>query len=375
MKRPYFNNNTNKNKNSNLRAHRPADEPVRGVSGNVKTNDSRMKKNLERLTGQPKVFALLLLVPFLLSWGSFGHEHINRAAVLSLPDPLRTFFYNHIDFITQESSVPDLRKYTLNDNAEKPRHYIDLENFGPSAEIPATLAEAQNKYGKEFLQKNGILPWYIEEVMQKLTQAFRDKRKTEILFLAADLGHYIGDANMPLHTSANHDGQMTDQVGIHSFWESQLPELFGDQYNYYGGSAEYITDIHAEVWKMINRTHALVDTLLQDDRELRQSFPNKGYAVDASGNILKNKFHTPVHTEEYARAYHKKLNGMIERQLRSSIASTASFWYTAWVNAGKPDVLGLDPTEQTERNQANLKRELDLFRQGKLTDIKSEKEF
>ena len=44
---------------------------------------------------------------FLLSWGVIGHERINRAAVMALPAPLQTFFYNHIDYITQESTVPD----------------------------------------------------------------------------------------------------------------------------------------------------------------------------------------------------------------------------------------------------------------------------
>lgn len=89
-----------------------------------------MKKDFLQNAGRLKIFAFILLAPILLSWGPFGHERINRAAVLALPAPLQAFLYNHIDFITQESSVPDLRKYTLNDNAEKPRHFIDLENFG-----------------------------------------------------------------------------------------------------------------------------------------------------------------------------------------------------------------------------------------------------
>jgi hypothetical protein len=42
----------------------------------------------------------------------------------------------------------------------------------------------------------------------------RKTKKHEILFIAADLGHYIADAHMPLHTSDNHDGQLTDQKGI-----------------------------------------------------------------------------------------------------------------------------------------------------------------
>jgi hypothetical protein len=46
--------------------------------------------------------------------------------------------------------------------------------------------------------------------MAKLTKAFKDKRKNEILFIAGDLGHYIADGHMPLH-SDNHDGQNTNQ--------------------------------------------------------------------------------------------------------------------------------------------------------------------
>jgi hypothetical protein len=53
----------------------------------------------------------------------------NKAAVMALPKPLQVFFYNHIDFITQESTVPDLRKSVLKDKAENPRHYFDMENL------------------------------------------------------------------------------------------------------------------------------------------------------------------------------------------------------------------------------------------------------
>lgn len=329
-------------------------------------------KNRSRLT----IFAVILIVPVLVSWGVYGHEHINRAAVLALPAPLQAFFYNHIDFITQESSVPDLRKYTLNDNAEKPRHFIDLENFGAMDSMPATLAEAKKKYDEKFLQQNGILPWYIEEMMDKLTKAFKEKRKTEILFLAADLGHYIGDAHMPLHTSSNHNGQLTNQKGIHAFWESRLPEMFGDNYDYNVGNAVYITDIPQETWRMINATHLLVDTLLLADKELKEQFPaDKIYMKDDAGNILKNKFNEPMHSVEYSRQYNQKLKGMVESQMRLAITATANFWYTAWVNAGKPDLSDLDPTDQTGRNKSNLQRELKSFKQGKLVDIQSEKEF
>jgi len=319
---------------------------------------------------------IILLTPLFIAWGTFGHEHINRAAVFALPQPVQTFFYNHVDFITLESTVPDLRKYTLGDKAENPRHYIDLENFGAVGDLPVTMADAKAKYDEKFLQQNGILPWYIADIMTKLTQAFKDKRKTEILFLAADLGHYIGDAHMPLHTSVNHDGQQTDQKGIHSFWESQLPELFGTTYNYNVPEAKYVDDVQKEIIKIIVHSHSLVDTLLAKDKKLSAGLsPDKLYQTDAKGVIIKSKFNQQIHTREYAKMYHDALNGMVENQMKAAVSATADFWYTAWVNAGKPDLSGLDPAALTKKNSEQYKDELSLFKSGKLFGIESEKEY
>src|ERR1700730_14803791 len=74
-------------------------------------------------------------VSLVFAWGAWGHQHINRSAVFALPADIRPFFYNHIDFITEEAVVPDLRKYTINDKAEFLRHYIDLESYDPAGNI------------------------------------------------------------------------------------------------------------------------------------------------------------------------------------------------------------------------------------------------
>src|ERR1035437_5357 len=316
------------------------------------------------------------LSSLLISWGTFGHEHINRAAVFALPATLQSFFYNHIDFITQESTVPDLRKYTLNDKSENPRHFIDLENYGSIDSLPKTMAEAKAKYDDKFLQSNGILPWYIQDLMDKLTKAFKEKKKTEILFIAADLGHYLGDANMPLHTSANYDGQKTDQKGIHALWESRIPELLGKGYNFNTPDAKFIDDVQKESWKIVFASHSLMDTILLKDRELRKKFTEeKFYKKDENGKVIKNKYGAQIFSDEYATQLHTALNGMVEKQMRASITATANFWYTAWVNAGKPDVSDLDPSELTKRNAKLLEDELQLWKKGKLFGIESEKEF
>src|ERR1700722_18638373 len=157
------------------------------------------------------VFVLVVSgISLVFAWGAWGHKNINRAAAFALPDEMAPFFFNHIDFITKKSVIPYIRNSHLNDKEESPRHFINLETFEEGDvgidSLPRTMPEAKLRYGDNFLQSNGMLPWYIQEVTAKLTTAFRNKRSAEILFLAADLGHYIGDAYMPLHTSLNHDG-------------------------------------------------------------------------------------------------------------------------------------------------------------------------
>jgi hypothetical protein len=323
---------------------------------------------------KPKLIAFFALgIGFLtLSWGIVGHERINKAAVMALPQPLQLFFYNHIDFITQEASVPDIRKYALNYKDENPRHYFDMENFGAVDSIPKTLEEAKKKYDAKFLNDNGILPWYIEDMMVKLTKAFKDKNRAEILFLAADLGHYIGDAHMPLHTSKNHDGQLSDQKGIHSLWESRLPELFAKDYKLNVPQAQYYKDVHKATWDMINDTHSLVDVLLAVDKRLRTLPGSKVFVVDSSGKVVKNKYNSAKFTDEYAAKLHNDLNGMVESQMKKAITATASFWFTAWVNAGKPDLSNLDSKELTKRNSKALKKDMKLFHEGKLFGMKNQ---
>lgn len=308
-----------------------------------------------------------------LSWGIVGHERINKAAVMALPQSLQVFFYNHIDFITQEASVPDIRKYALNYKDENPRHYFDMENFGAVDSIPQTLEAAKKKYDAKFLNDNGILPWYIEDMMVKLTKAFKDKNRAEILFLAADLGHYIGDAHMPLHTSANHDGQLSDQKGIHSLWESRLPELFAKNYKLNVPQAQYYQDVHKATWDMINDTHSLAQPLLDIDKKLRTTTPaGQVFKMDADGKVLKSKYNTAVFSDEYAKKLHEQLNGMVESQMKKAITATASFWYTAWVNAGKPDLSDLDAPSVTQRNYQSLRDDLKMFQQGNLFGMKNQ---
>ncbi len=315
---------------------------------------------------------LLCTCAAVYGWGVWGHYKINRGAILALPKEMGMFFYNHADYITEESVAPDIRKYTMNDKVEFPRHYIDLENYSYStpANMPKTLEQAIAKYGKDSVDKSGTLAWTIQEVTAKLTNAMKAKNKAEILFLAANLAHYIGDAHMPLHTSVNHDGQLTDQKGIHALWESQLPEQFGKNYSF-TTEAHYIDNIEATTWAIIDTSHSLVAPLLYADKKLRKDKPIELlYKMGTNGQPERNKYGQATHSYEYAHVFHELLNHMVESQLRSAVSMTSSYWYTAWVNAGRPDLSDLDPRYITERNKKFYQEDMAYWKKGKVTGYK-----
>ncbi|MEQ8339296.1 MAG: zinc dependent phospholipase C family protein [Cyclobacteriaceae bacterium] len=283
-----------------------------------------------------KVYLILLVLstPFLISWGFFAHRKINRIAVFSLPSEMIGFYKKHIHYITEKAVNPDMRRYIVDDEA--PRHYIDLDVYGDSAayHLPMYWMEAVEQYGEDTLEAYGIVPWHISAVKHWLTQAFLHQDMDAILRLSADLGHYVGDANVPLHTSENYNGQLTGQYGIHGFWESRLPELFFESYDLFVGKAEYEYNPQLRAWEAVNDAHLALDSVLLFEKELTEKFDDsKKYSFEERGQTMVR-----VYSYNFSKAYHRRLNGMVERQLRKAIKMTADLWYTAWVDGGQPDL-------------------------------------
>jgi hypothetical protein len=124
------------------------------------------------------------------------------------------------------------------------------------------------------------------------------------------------------------------------------------------------------------RSYKLADTVLLTEKQLRkQVAKDKVFKTDSKGNIIKNKFNQNFFTDEYATQFHEALNGMVENQIRAAIVCVSSYWYTAWVNAGKPTLDDLDPAYINEQNKERLQSELKKLKYGKLLGIESEKEF
>lgn len=300
---------------------------------------------------------VLLMLCYMRSfcWGFFAHEKINFYAVFLLPPGMVAFYKPHIQFLSEHAVDPDKRRYLL--PQEGARHYIDIDRYGsyPYAGLPRKWEEAVARYGEDTLQANGIVPWWTQQMLQRLTRAFKEKREHDILKLSAELGHYIADAHVPLHACHNHNGQYTGQKGIHAFWESRIPELLADkEWNFFMHKAAYISKPADFIWDRVLESAAAADTVLAYEKALGRKFPpDQKFAFETRKGELVRQYSTA-----YTLAYNQKLQGMVERRMRQAIYAVASLWYTAWVNAGQPDLKGLtggafSVTEQQEFDQLN----------------------
>ena len=292
-------------------------------------------------------YILLLFLPFLFGngeekvsskrWGFFGHKRINRIATFTLPPEMFGFYKDHIEYLTEHAVDPDKRRYAVDGEAQK--HYIDIDHYVHGVEnpfdiVPRRWKDAVAKFTEDTLQAYGIVPWNIGWMKYKLQKAFEEKNVDLILKYSADIGHYIGDAHVPLHTTENYNGQMTNQKGIHGLWESRLVEINYENYDYFVGKAKYLKNLDDHIWKAVEGSHLALDSVFRFEKELTNEMPpDKKYSFEQRGNATIS-----VYSYEFSQAYHERLNNMVERRLRSAIAMVGHIWYTAWVDAGQPDL-------------------------------------
>lgn len=277
------------------------------------------------------------------AWGFLCHQHINRQAVFSLPDEMFGFYKQYIVFLTEKAVNPDKRRYILTNEA--PKHFIDVDYYKDTSFIrqKPNWFTAKSRFSEDTLTKHGTLPWNIILLRTQLIEAFAQKDVERILKLSADVGHYLGDASVPLHSSQNYNGQFTNQVGIHALWESRIPELYIDEFSYWGIQARYVNNWNTEIWNTVLSSHALVDSVLKVERELSIQYDeDRKYQVDVRGAM-----NTKTYSREFTKAYHEKLNRMVEKRMRHSIQLVADFWYSCWIDAGQPN---LDMQHQDLKN-------------------------
>lgn len=312
-----------------------------------------------------RLTAGILLIVLCSSWGFFAHYRINRLAVFILPNAMAGFYKANIGFITEHAISADKRRYV--DSTEAPRHFLNADHYGkkPFKVLPRRWRDAAQKYSADTLNKYGTVPWAIRSQYYRLVEAFKNHDTTAILTASANLGHYVADAHVPLHLHSNHDGQLTKQQGIHALWETRLPELFAANYNCYAGKARYIENPLTEAFKICRISFSEADSVLRLERQLNRSFlALKKYTMTVRGTRKVKDY-----SVAYSSAYQKLLRRMVQRRMRSAVLSVGSYWYSAWVDAGQPDLNKLIEKQLSAADRLKIKKEENVFKSGKIASF------
>jgi len=201
-------------------------------------------------------------------WGFYAHRKINYNAVFLLPPEMMILYKANINFLSEHATDPDKRRYTV--PWEGMRHYIDIDHYGkyPYDALPRKWDDAVKKFGEDSLSAYGIVPWQIQRSLAELTKAFKEKDFSKIMKRSAELGHYVADAHVPLHSNSNHNGQFTNQRGIHAFWESRVPELLAEkEFDFFIGKAAYIQNPGDFIWKRVLESARAADSVLSFEKK------------------------------------------------------------------------------------------------------------
>ncbi len=318
-----------------------------------------MKRGLKRLFPALMLFVLIAFS----SWGFLMHRTLTQLSVYQLPKEMQPFFYQNMEALVKHSVRPDERR--SKDSTEAPKHFIDLEGFGeePAYQMPHDWKAAVVKYSEDSLVKYGFVPYWVIVMQERLTNAFRAQNSDSILFYATDLAHYIQDAHVPLHTTINYDGQLTDQKGLHSLWESVVPELTLESFDLKGRKkARYIQNKEERIWDAVRGSFALVPGVLENEKAATKAFTDSTKYRWQKRNGKDVRYYT----REFALAYAKLLGPTINQQALKAVDAVADFWYTAWVDAGKPDLQKLLKLEWNEAFKEKLDAERKAYRKNKL---------
>ena len=282
----------------------------------------------------------------------FSHYYVisdtdtTRLNVQFSNDSIQYTYKERSFLITVDSARQVFRDVVMPQYYDEP-WYIEPEQ---TKRIFGDLFENKRVKIEDHFSQEGILPYHLNQMYYWLVKAFEDEDLSKILRLSAEFGHYIGDAHVPLHTTKNYNGQLTDQVGIHAFWESRLPELFADkEYSFLVGKAQKIDQPLSYFWDIVWDSHNLLDEVLSIEKNLRSQFPEDQQLCYDERLDRTIKTQCP----EFSRAYHEALNGMVEHRMQDAILSIGSVWFSAWVDAGQPD-LSKKETVSVEKEEIRI---------------------
>ena len=277
---------------------------------------------------------ILVCAERLFGWGFWGHKEINKRAIQLLPTPMKDFFLAHANYISEHAVDPDMRRFR--DTLEAYNHYIDVDYYGtyPFTALPRNYDSAVVKFGLANVRKQGIVPWRIAAYTDSLCNAMKKRDEQAVLHFASELGHYVADAHVPLHAVVDYDGVQRGQKGVHKRWESDYLERFGQAYDFPTQGAKYIGDPLIYAFNTILESYSFADSVFYADAEAQRKVP----PTKRIGSVRSHGDTVLVFADAYYDSLKALDRGLAERRMQKAIVALASYWYTAWVNAGKPEL-------------------------------------
>jgi hypothetical protein len=266
--------------------------------------------------------SLMLLLGFLLfaGWGATGHKIINRNVVFDLP-PEMLGFIQRASMLADSASNADNRK--SKDPTESPKHFIDIDDYPEFASrtVSHSLDSLISKYGTQRVYTDGILPWATVATMDSIAAEMRRGDWNRVWSSAADLGHYVGDAHQPLHCAVNYDGQLTNNRGIHSRYETGMIDRNQQSISFQPAQAKFIASPIDYVFGYIYESNTYVDSVLQSDNYAKQISGWNGSGTEPA---------------TYYTALWTKAGGFTIARMQHAVDAFANLLYTSWVSAGQP---------------------------------------
>jgi len=265
------------------------------------------------------VFALFALLPqHAAAWGPNGHKLIVNQALDTLPADIRYFFDANRIILLQH--VTDPLEAIEKTPSERHHHFLYLDKYGrfPFDSLPRNYKAAVAKYTKAKLEANGLLPWQVGVYSEKLTDAMKAGRWEEAKLDAAILANYVAEAHDPFNTTENFDGRLTAQPGINQRFGRTLIDKYSSFFPMRPNDAVYINDPTDRAFEACLSSHSWLENILLADRNARHG---------------ENSYN-----DDYFDRFYNQAAAILIRQLSDAATDVGSYWLTAWVNAGRPQL-------------------------------------
>jgi hypothetical protein len=267
--------------------------------------------------------ALLLPILFLSSpssygWGENGERLITNKAVDTLPGEILPFFQANRQFLVQHVNEPE--EGQSKSPPDERNGFIRLDHYGqfPFSTLPRTYTAAVSKFTRRTVELYGLLPWQIGIYSKKLTDAFAAHNWNDAKLSAAILAHYVAAAHDPFNTTVDKDGALAAQPGVNERFGSGLVDRYQLFFFVKPNEAAFVRDPTDHAFEMALSAHSWLENVLLADRRAHEGL--SGYS------------------DEYYDRFYARAGAVLVRQLSDASTDVGSYWMTAWINAGRPQL-------------------------------------